>query len=453
MKHALTRILPILIAATSLSACSTKGSIDISSSKSSVVNYPKVKQLTNADGVKRRSYLYGDDEYTAFKGKMKDFAYQMSEYFINSEYKNNANFAFSPYSIELCLGLAIKCTNNQTRKEILDAMGVDYETFNKYYPYFYSESSFTYTNEFDGKVTALSSPTNSIWLDNDLKTKSDCLNELQDDYYCDVFQVDFNKNNKAANEAIGKFASDKTNGLVNPSFNLDTQTLFVLMNTIYLRGIWNKEGNDLIDASETYKFKNSSGLISNKRLMAGYYHNGRALNQEDYSAFYTTTSSSFNITFIKPNEGKSIKDVFTKENIDYVTGNHYVIKDEEKLERYYTNCVFPSFEAEAKELDLKKPFAEQYNVKSLFNPLTCDFSNLTSDDAYVDTFKQDAKLKVDKTGIEGAAVTYMVAPGATAPIPDPYTDVYETFVVDKEFGFIVRSNNNILFSGAVTNID
>ena len=453
MKHVLSKILPILITATSLSACSVKGSIDISSVTSTPINYSKVKRLTNADNVTRRSYLTNDNGYAAFKGKMKDFAYQMSEYFINYNYKSDTNFAFSPYSIELCLGLAIRCTNNQTRKELLDALGIDYETFNNYYPYFFSDSSFKRTSEFDDKVISLSSPTNSIWLDDSLVTNADTLKELQDNYYCDVFQTDFNKNNKAANEAIGKFANDKTNGLINPSFNLDPQTLFVLMNTIYLRGIWDNEGNELKDAPETYQFKNSNGLTSNKRLMAGYYHNGRTINRDDYSAFYTATSSSFNITFIKPNEGKSIKDIFTKENIDYVTGSHYVYQDDEKLERYYTCCYFPTFEAEAKELDLKKPFIEQYNVKSLFNPLTCDFSNLTNDDAYVDDFKQDAKLKVDKTGIEGAAVTYMVAPGATAPTPDPYTNVYETFVVDKEFGFIVRSNNCILFSGVVTNID
>ena len=38
--------------------------------------------------------------------------------------------------------------------------------------------------------------------------------------------------------------------------------------------------------------------------------------------------------------------------------------------------------------------------------------------------------------------------------PDEYTDVYETFVVDQEFGFILTNyNGDVIFSGAVTNID
>ena len=454
MKHALHKILPILVTVMSLSAC---GKVDPSGinngGSSNTVNYPSVRRLTTADDAPRRSHLFDDDAYVTFKGKMKDFAFKMSEYFINSQYKNDKNFAFSPYSIELCLGLAIRCTNGQTRQEMLDALGVDYATFNKYYPYFYSDSSFIHKNEIDNVVADQSSPTNSIWLDDGLVTNADTLKELQDNYYCDAFQVDFNKNNKAANEAIGKFANEKTNGLISPNFTFDPQTLFVLMNTIYLKGIWDEKGDELKEAPEEYKFKYSGGITSNKRLMMGHYQSGRTIIQDDYSAFFTTTCGSFNITFIKPNEGKSVKDVFTKENIAYVTGKNYIYKDDEKLERYYTNCYFPAFEAEAKDLDLKKPFIQKYDVKSLFNSETCDFSALTSSRAFVSEFKQDAILKVDKTGIEGAAVTYMVAPGSAGPVEDPYTDVYETFIVDREFGFVVRSNDNIVFSGVVTNID
>ena len=43
-------------------------------------------------------------------------------------------------------------------------------------------------------------------------------------------------------------------------------------------------------------------------------------------------------------------------------------------------------------------------------------------------------LAVNKSGIEGAAVTYMAYPGDAGP--GPYTLVQDTFVVDKEFGFV-----------------
>jgi serine protease inhibitor len=63
-----------------------------------------------------------------------------------------------------------------------------------------------------------------------------------------------------------------------------------------------------------------------------------------------------------------------------------------------------------------------------------------------------AKLVVNKKGTEGAAVTVIDMMATAAPYEE-YKKVYETFVVDQEFGYVVSYNNNVLFSGVVTNID
>ena len=190
--------------------------------------------------------------------------------------------------------------------------------------------------------------------------------------------------------------------------------------------------------------------VSNKRLLLAPENVGRAMNNDDYSAFHTTTNSGFKIYFIKANDGKSIKDVFNQETInDVVNIRNYVTQDDEKLERYFTKCFFPEYEAVG-DYDLQKVFKEELGVTSIFGG-SCDMSNLTDDYVYCSEFKQIAKLKVDKTGIEGAAVTYMAYAGAVGP--DEYTEIHETFVVDQEFGYVVASDDNIIFSGIVTNID
>ena len=177
---------------------------------------------------------------------------------------------------------------------------------------------------------------------------------------------------------------------------------------------------------------------------------GRTMNNDDYSAFHTSTNSGFKIYFIKANEGKNIKDVFNKDTINYVVNyKNYVTQDDEKLERYYTQCYFPEYEANG-DFDLAKLFKEELNVTSLFSG-SCDMSNLTDDDVYCSDFQQIAKLKVDKSGIEGAAVTYMAYAGALGR--DEYTEIHEKFIVDQEFGYVVASDDNIIFSGIVTNID
>ena len=78
-------------------------------------------------------------------------------------------------------------------------------------------------------------------------------------------------------------------------------------------------------------------------------------------------------------------------------------------------------------------------------------SCLTDATLFCDEVVHIAKLDVNKSGIEGAAVTYMAYPGDAGP--GPYTLVQDTFVVDKEFGFVLTYGDAVVFSGIVNNID
>ena len=223
------------------------------------------------------------------------------------------------------------------------------------------------------------------------------------------------------------------------------------MNTLYLKDVWNDAGADLSYVSTDYKFKNYSGSISEKKLLRGYYNDGRTLESDDFSSFYTTTDSGLSLHFIKPNEEKDIRHVFNKTNINTVLdGSNYVYRDDEKRELYHTRCIFPEYKADT-DVSLNQMFSEDFNVKSLFNT-SCDFSNLSDSQVFCSEFRHVAKLKVNKKGIEGAAVTHMSYAGAAAP-DETWTDVYEEFVVDKEFGFVLSHHGDVLFSGIVTNID
>ena len=387
--------------------------------------------------------------YILFKSKMKEFSYRLSEVLAKREFEDGKNFAISPLSIELCLGLAIRSASGRTRQELLDALDVDFETFNASYSIFYRELNrqmFSNTDDLNSELLL----TNSIWIDDDYTLKEDCLDALENDYYCYSYHVDFDEHNSDANKAIREFNKEKTKGLIDQDLKLSPQTLFVLMNTLYLKDIWNEGGHDLSYANNTYRFKNSNGSYSNKLLLSGYYLDGHAIENEDFSSFFTSTENGYAITFIKPNEGKNIKDIFTKENIDYACNTKYVYEDDEKYERYHTKCIFPEYRANS-DIDLIEAFQEDFNVKSIFSS-SCEMKNITDGDVFCSGFNHIAKLKVDKTGIEGAAVTYMSYATQAGPNPS-YTDVYEEFVVDKEFGFILSRNQHVIFSGIVTNID
>lgn len=393
---------------------------------------------------------YMSDSFKDFRAKIKAFSTKLSDIFTKRFFDNNSNFVMSPLSIEMCLGLAMRSAGGQTRNEILTALDMDYETFNANYKLYFNYLYHSYKNNMDYTTSQLLL-TNSIWIDDDVTLKDSGLDALRDDYYCYSYDVDFDKNNAEANQAIKEFINYHTRGLINPDLQLSPQTLFVLMNILYIKDIWNDMGGDLRYAPSTYKFTNSDASISNKQLLDGYYVEGKPIVTDDYSCFYTETLNYYRLYFVKPNEGKNLKDVFNKDTMNYVLDkNNIVIKDDEKMEEYETKCYFPEFEV-AGDYELSEIFHNDLGIESMFVPGRCNMSSLTDDDVYCSEIKHLTKLEVNKKGIEGAAVTYMAYAGATGP--GPYTLVQDTFVVDKEFGFILTYNDSVVFSGVVNNID
>ena len=75
-----------------------------------------------------------------------------------------------------------------------------------------------------------------------------------------------------------------------------------------------------------------------------------------------------------------------------------------------------------------------------------DISNL-----FVDQIIHQTKLKVDETGIEGAAVTIVVVGDESV---GPVTIMkFHDFLIDRAFGYLVTdSGGNVLFSGVINTI-
>ena len=427
--------------------------------KSTIIDPITVKDINGAEELRNPSDLshrityneYTSPSFITFKKKMKLFANKLSEIILHRFFVSDKNYVLSPLSIEMCLGLAIRCAEGETRDEILAAFDMDYDTFNANYKLYFNYLFENRKNSNDDIICQLLL-TNSLWVDDDLELKSSCLDALRDDYYCYSYAVDFDGDNNNANRAIGDFIDHSTNGLLKPSIDLSPDTLFMLMNTLYAKSIWNEDGDDLPYAPVDYKFTNSDGSESKKRLLDGYYVRGKPIVTDDYSCFYTTLYG-YSLYFVKPNEGKNLKDIFTEDAMNYVLDeNNIITQDDVKMEKYSTQCYFPEFNADG-DFDIKDVLQEDLGIQSLFSIAACDMSGLTDEEVFCEGIRHLATLDVNKKGIEGAAVTYMWSAGATAPQPDPYTYLNYTFVVDKEFGFIMMSGGGVVFSGVVNNID
>lgn len=360
--------------------------------------------------------------------------------------ESEKNVVMSPASIFSALALVAECTNGNTRKEILDAIGMSYDVLEKNYARFYQS-----LNEKEQSTNKIKSKlTNSLWLNKNYIFKEDCLSSLASKYFCYSHSVDYSDIDYVS-KYISDFIAKQTNNFLKPPLQLDDAIVFLLLNTLYIKDAWNALGNDLKYTDKEYQFKDYNNQIISRQFLKGDYKIGRAIYKENYKQFYTKTNE-YTLTFIVPQNGNTIEEVFTSEVISNVRNNEYIfsnhLSEKDQLETYYTRCLFPEFSAES-ILPLKNIFLS-LGVQDLFDWMYADFTNISSDKLVCSNATHYAKLVVDKKGIEGAAATIIeVAPGSTPP----EKEIYEDFLVDESFGFVITNSRGVnLFSGIIRNI-
>ena len=259
---------------------------------------------------------FQDEEYKAFIAKIQAFSARLTAEMVN-KHGQSENFAISPISVYMALSLACECAVGETRQEILDAVGVTYNEVNKYTSKLYAyanEEYLQYNVIADGKQTvAYQMLNNSIWLDDSVEFVEDGVNKLANNYNCDVFQASV-KNGEMA-RLIGGYIRDKSKGLLDGKVELSPETYFVLMNTYYLKEIWNEYGRNLSFAEETYNFIGGDGSETATKLLQGYYNDGKVYKGAGYSSFFTSTEHGFRIYFFLPDDDWSVNSIFTEENI------------------------------------------------------------------------------------------------------------------------------------------
>ena len=357
------------------------------------------------------------------------------------------NTVVSPVSVYMGLSLAAMCAGGETQTELLNALGVDEATLRAGAPELWRS-----LNDDFGKWGEVSL-SNSVWLQEGIPFEDSCLQMLAEDFFADSYSADFAGNNDAANRALTNYIKDKTNGLIKADLQLPQETLFALVNALYLKDTWNLYG-DKLPVTEDMSFVTGTGSETLLSFMQGYYRSGRPYEGENFTAFSALTCSGFSLTFLLPDEGVPLSDVFTAENIAAAQDiDDWNALDEENRIHYYTRCIFPAFEGGC-DMDARGILEDEFGIELLFDEEHCDLTPLVGagNNAYCFGAKHVATLKVDRRGIEGAAV--IVFPGAGAEAPDEYEEVYRDFVVDRAFGFVLTDDSygTTLFAGVVNDV-
>ena len=405
-----------------------------------------------AEKVKLKNFNLADEKYQTFLNKLELFSAKLSVSLYKTSNKIE-NLSVSPVSIYMALAMAIGSSSGEAKIELLNAVGLtedEVNTFTKYlYAYLKMEN---YKSNYNGKkITSIIDLNNSIWIDEGITLKESGLKKLANNFNTDSYHVPFSnpEENRKANELLSKYINVKTRGLIDPKLQLDTDTLFTLVNTLYLKDFWGGEVDKLSFTKDEYNFTTSSGEIIKKVLLESQYNSGRIYETNEYKHFYIKTDSGLKLKILLPKEGYNLNDIFTTENLININNiQSYNEGSCEDYQHYYTRTIFPKFEASYDD-DISTVLKNDFNVNTIFSEGK-HMTELTDMNLYISEVIHQTKLKVDETGIEGAAVTILVAKTESA---EPCENIYLDFVVDKSFGYILTDQNDVmLFSGVVNTI-
>ena len=391
--------------------------------------------------------------YEEFIDKLDAFAAKLT-YEVYADSNKQSNICISPVSVYMALALATECANGETRDEILNAVGVTYDEVKNFTKvlYGFSNREYYYTNMLNNKkILAFEELANSIWVDKNTTLKEDGINNLANNFNCDLFSVNFKTSE--GEKAINAYIKEKTHGIIDSDIDLSPETLITLINTFYLKEVWNEDGDELKFTDKAYDFKNADGSVTNTKLLQGYYFNGNIYDGEGYTSFYTRTDHGFDIKFIVPTDGHTLDEVFTSENIYNINnlGDYGYIDEENKL-LHHTRVFFPEYKASF-DGDLADILKNDFGINKLFDFEQCDFSNVTDEQLACDGVIHKCSIDVNDKGIEGAAVTVMPMAGAAGPL-EGYEEVYHDYIVDRAFGFVITDGYGaVLFSGVVNSVN
>ncbi len=402
------------------------------------VDQSSIAKATIAAKNELPEYFMWTQDFQDFTAKVNKFSNKMAT---SIGCESDGNTTVSPLSIFMALSMSAECANGETREQLLDALGVSYEELSANIQQLCWTCNEVFGDETD-KTPNLIKSVNSLWIRDGVSTKDAGLKALTGNYYSDVMNMDFA--NSDVNSIVTSYIKNETCGFLSPDLQITPATALLLMNVVYLREVWDEFGEDLQFTPEKYDFVNYDNTKTPIKLLTGGYYRGRAYEGDKYRKFDTYTNSHLQLSFYVPTGDNTVDDIYNADVLDAET--KYVYEDDENI--YHTRCLFPEFKADF-DGDIKN-VVESLGVSSFFNSAGCDFSNLTDDEVYCGMIKHVAKLEVAKSGIEGAAVTAVMMVDAANMDPiEQKKDVYEDFVVDRDFVFVLSKDNVPVFTGVV----
>ncbi len=334
------------------------------------------------------------------------------------------NFCYSPISLYLALSMAATGAAGETQGQMYAVLGAsDTETLS-------NDCAALYANLYrDGEDTKLYLA-NSVWTAQGVLPKEEYVRRLEEKFSAEAFSVDFSDGK--TNQRMTDWVKERTQGLLAPEFQTSSQTVEVLLNTIYYKNAWYEPFYE--GATETGDFTVSGGGTVQAPFMRTFTRD-EAWTAEGYARASLPFADGGEMFFVLPDADTSLADLLRSHGLqDLISGG--------ERGRYAITWRLPKFR-QSSDMDLI-PMLQRLGITDAFDG-TADFSNASDADAYISAVRQGTCIDVNEMGVEAAAYT-VITKDEAAPLEEELPEL--SMELDRPFLYGIRSNDGtLLFVG------
>ncbi len=416
------------VSASSLRRALSNKNMPIATSKEDDQPINKVKQpQIPTDWEKKYEYRQKNEVDPQFIQSLQEFGAKTSSLLLTSPTENQS---YSPVSFAYALAMLGNGAKGQTAQQIADALGVDTisssnQQFHKFYNYNYSSEQ--------GNVLKLA---NSIWVQEDFPLQKDFSKKLAEQFYASAYSVDFSK--QSAADAMSKWISEQTAGLLNPTFTPDPMQVLSLINTLYFEGAW----SDSFQAANntTEKFTLADGSQVDATYMNQTFDHHSYYETEDYILFELGFVGGQSMRLVLPKEGKELNSLLTEQSLKAILSS----PEESTQKSAKVNLKLPKFSFDS-NFNLNK-LCQSLGLEELFSE-SSDLSGISKENIAVSNVQQESHVEIDENGCKAAAYT-KIDVREMSLLLDETEEIDLSF--DRPFLFSIQSGDNApLFVGTI----
>ena len=380
---------------------------------------------------------------TTFKASTVDGAAKASNAFGFDFYRmaraGRDNFVCSPAGAAIALTMVAAGARGENQEEMLHTLHIGPANLDQTYGSF--ASILTELKSRDSKDGLVLNVADRVWIQKDLKLRSDYVSLLRDRFRAPLAAQDFQTDRGAALSAINQWASDETHGRIPQILaRLYEAARMVLANAVYMMGEWQHP----FEKSDTYDGKFTTVKEQTTVKMMRQVSHFRYAQVRGAKLVEMPYKGGLSMIVVLPNDVDGLEKV------------------EDRLGSSYAEWIGA---VEYKEVDLELPhftvttelplvcLLQAMGIRRAFDPDRADFSGMAAEASlFIGDAIQKAWIGTSENGTEAAAVTVIeMSVVLVHQLDGPLPPKPVIFHADHPFLYLIRDveSGEILFAGRI----